>query len=344
MFTNTVGFYSTPSSIHVVEVPPLFVQDGDGDVEALSEASESSPAGPTTLTVRCVSELTPLDMIDLSCGTADATGHKVWLGASLFVAFLWKAHTLRRWMQGRVAIELGCGTGLGGLSLAAATNARLVVLTDGHAGVAELAAVNAKDNVAATGNTAVEVRRLEWGQGYGEPLTCQEHRNAAFVSGEGGVSDPATDDAPKSQKGDLILICDAIYDESVVEVLVQTAASLLKYRDGASRIYASDGNNDGSSGDGGSEDLVGLVIISHVPRCADDAEVRRRIAAAATSEGLHQGKWLSAEELFSGHEFTTLETEGRNGQRENKHHRDFCDVGASIFVASTNATAPLELA
>ena len=37
------------------------------------------------LQLRCVKELTPLDMLDMYWGAADNTGHRIWLGARAFI-------------------------------------------------------------------------------------------------------------------------------------------------------------------------------------------------------------------------------------------------------------------
>lgn len=45
---------------------------------------EPSPP-PLVMEIRCRESLTPLDMLDLSNGLSDATGHRIWMGAVLFL-------------------------------------------------------------------------------------------------------------------------------------------------------------------------------------------------------------------------------------------------------------------
>jgi hypothetical protein len=294
-------------------------------------------------------------MIDLSCGTADATGHKVWLGASLFVEFLWRAHSLRNFFG--VAVELGCGTGLGGLALAASTQARLVVLTDGHAGVCELAALNARGNLATVGGTKVEVRRLEWGQNPqlddADIVTRQAVRSNDEGDGneDGEEKQPGLSTSAQIEKAHLVLVCDAIYDDSVVEILVQTAVSLLAKHEANADTEIDSASSSGSGVD--EKRSAGLLIVSHVPRCANDAEVRSRIASSAAAAGLHQGQWTTAEELFlkepavvatgtSTESAAAISGAAARVNRE-KLRQDCCGVGAAIFVASTSPLLSIEL-
>lgn len=80
--------------------------------------------------LECVSSLTPLDMVHLSLGSHDATGSSVWMGAYyLMEALAANATTttnrdendtnlsLRACFSSKRVLELGCGTGVGGLSL-----------------------------------------------------------------------------------------------------------------------------------------------------------------------------------------------------------------------------------
>ena len=77
-----------------------------------------------SLRIASVSDLSPLDMMNLSQGTHDATGHKVWLGAEFFVSVIRMGRegdaTCRSVLShfaGKKVIELGAGTGLAGISL-----------------------------------------------------------------------------------------------------------------------------------------------------------------------------------------------------------------------------------
>ena len=77
--------------------------------------------------LECVSSLSLLDMVNLSHGSHDATGHSVWMGAFLFIEALASDVTfaglatqkvsLRSLFHSKRVLELGCGTGIGALSL-----------------------------------------------------------------------------------------------------------------------------------------------------------------------------------------------------------------------------------
>ena len=81
--------------------------------EPLWLGGESS-RGDNLLQILCVESLTPLDMMNLSSGVHDATGHCVWTAAFLFTAALSTLLVSPRPMK---VLELGSGTGLGGLAL-----------------------------------------------------------------------------------------------------------------------------------------------------------------------------------------------------------------------------------
>jgi uridine kinase len=81
--------------------------------------------------LECVSSLSLLEMISLSDGSHDATGHSVWMGAFLWIEALASdvafglededhipvVLSLRSLFQSKRVLELGCGTGIGGLAL-----------------------------------------------------------------------------------------------------------------------------------------------------------------------------------------------------------------------------------
>lgn len=208
---------------------------GDIDHHGSVTAAEVPIGGSCVeVSVNCVQELSPLDMMDLANGKADATGHRVWTGCSLFIEFLCRGRYFLKWLEGKDIVELGCGTGLGGIAAAASSNARKVLLTDGHPGVVALARSNVERNRACFGNTDVNVARLEWGDW----------------------------SAISESECDVVLITDSIYDEDIVGVLMETAGRLL----GCSRITSLSGEP--------VQPCSQMLCLAHVPRCADDLEVR----------------------------------------------------------------------
>lgn len=309
LFEEGEGVFVAPSSTHAVLVP----------------LPPRTTSGAHAVVVRCVRDLSPLDMIDLANGVADATGHKVWSGAELFVAFLARSTGLRRWCSSegsgrRSAVELGCGTGLSGLALAASTDLRLVLLTDGHEGVVEFATGNAALN-ATLGRTAVQVRRLEWNDRAAIDAARAEAQRIDVSRGDAGEAG-----------FDLVIATDVIYDEDVVEAMVHAAAALV----GLPSTSSGAGEREGSS-----HPVERRLIVAHVPRCANDAAVRRRLAAACQSCGFKDGAWLSAAQLDAAP--SVLESTSREeancgpaGEEGSGSLRRLAEVGAAVFVASTH--------
>ena len=158
-----------------------------------------SPNEETTLTIHCLSELTPIDMLDMSYGRADPTGCCVWLGAFLFIEMFarelsdtnqnemqkyWKLIREALFPPHCQVIELGSGTGMSSLSLLSmstrsneegtdesnAANSiykcpSLIVQTDNNDDALELCRINRDANRDKINrNCAVHVEKLEWGK------------------------------------------------------------------------------------------------------------------------------------------------------------------------------------
>ena len=83
----------------------------------------SSSLQQQQLEILCVESLTPLDMVQLGAGVHDATGHCVWTACFLWIASLsqvWPPPTAMNDNDDDdtlCVLELGSGTGLGGLAL-----------------------------------------------------------------------------------------------------------------------------------------------------------------------------------------------------------------------------------
>jgi uridine kinase/SAM-dependent methyltransferase len=141
----------------------------------------------TKLDLECVSSLSPIDMIHLSNGTHDATGHTVWMGALLLCEALASNATakasptdsqgtfsFRGMFQLRRVLELGCGTGVGGLALLVsplAWDARPshVCFTDNDNDVLDLCRRNCQRNIPfledrspKQQNNGVSILHLDW--------------------------------------------------------------------------------------------------------------------------------------------------------------------------------------
>jgi len=124
--------------------------------------------------IASTASLSPLDMVELSCGINDATGHRVWLGAELWIHALPKlapyfVSPLRSICR---CLELGSGTGLSGLASLHYFCEEIsldLILTDNSQSVLDLCQKNYQRNklknrdVGSTEQSIVRVEYLEWG-------------------------------------------------------------------------------------------------------------------------------------------------------------------------------------
>lgn len=125
------------------------------------------PHNPDSIKVECVEHLTPLDMMNLSNGVHDATCHCVWTGAFLLIEVM---NDLESYMQDKV-IELGSGTGIGGLAVAKMSTpssvVRSVLLTDADPEALALCQRNIEHNNL---QQRVSTCQLAWGEALSEEL------------------------------------------------------------------------------------------------------------------------------------------------------------------------------
>lgn len=153
-----------------------------------------------SIRLRCVKALTPFDMINLYNGAHDATGHRIWMGA-LFFAQAFPSFK-RSLFQNRRVMELGSGTGFGGIALfvlsqQAKCTPKELVLTDADPTALDLCRWNCDINTKC--DDRITVRCLDWSDG-------------EFSSG--GMFDT-------------IIGTDVVYDVSVVIPLLSTVSACL---------------------------------------------------------------------------------------------------------------------
>ena len=204
--------------------------------------------GGTKISIECVDALTPLDMIALSWGSGntnkehnsddachvtnetgyDSTGHRVWLGAELFIKSI---GTLQDYFQPDLKIlELGTGSGLSGIAIVKILNSpSMVVLTDSSPSALDLCRTNcikngvhvveSSSNDSNDGILCVSVKELRWGN----QLLADSNGHDYYVF-------------------DTVVATDVLYDFQMWIPLLQTARTSL--RDS------------------------GIFILSHVPRAA----------------------------------------------------------------------------
>ena len=188
-------------------------------------------AGSNEVVIQCLSELTPLDALEMSCGKSDPTGLCVWLGGFLFLELLVRKaeqennptrlqsywSTIRRHLfpPGCTVCELGAGAGLVGIAMSIGGVCSDITLTDCNSDVLKLCKLNALQNRC----SEVNIEHLEWGEGNASEL------------GMGGTFDT-------------VYATDVLYDLDSLEPLMVTASELLEER--------------------------GRFILSHVPRASID--------------------------------------------------------------------------
>lgn len=175
--------------------------------------------------IQCVESLTPIDMMALSNGNHDATGFCVWTGAFLFLRALQQQQQRNHWNDYFVnqrVLELGCGTGISGLTLLH-TPAALpteLILTDADPNALELCRRNLQANHHAASRitinnnsassketTRVRVEQLLWG-------------------------DDLSSFSIRPHSIDTILACDILYDIASLPKIYQTCRNALSKTNG----------------------------------------------------------------------------------------------------------------
>lgn len=155
--------------------------------------------GKNFITVACVTHLSPLDMMDLSWGTQDATGNRVWMGALLLIESL---QSLKVYLESRHVLELGCGTGIAGLAVAQVFRPQRIILTDNSEAALDLCRRNLLLNTSIAEEDVVKINQLEWG-GDGVASSCWK------------------------ESLDTVLATDVLYDLGSLLPLLMTASGLL---------------------------------------------------------------------------------------------------------------------
>lgn len=121
-----------------------------------------------TIHISSTASLSPLDMMNLSWGLHDTTGHRIWMGARLFLRTL---PQLEAYFLNRKVLELGSGTGLSGIAVSKYFSTKSLVLTDFSDSVLDLCrsnvARNQDEGVIKDVNSStccIQVAELTWGE------------------------------------------------------------------------------------------------------------------------------------------------------------------------------------
>jgi len=217
------------------------LQLGDGDLHGFSRHETVSirldKHQDIVFDLECVSSLSPLDMVHLSNGTHDATGHSVWLGAYFLVEALASnaplmpltatlqnngddsiqpQMTIREIFGSARLLELGCGTGVAGLALLSSPDewkARPshVTFTDNNQQILDLCRTNCQRHASRWqlggddhDGASFSVLSLEWGNA----VACSENSSSSFF--------------------DTVLATDVLYDLEFLPPLLSTVRLCLK--------------------------------------------------------------------------------------------------------------------
>ena len=173
----------------------------------------------TVIELQHMEELSPMDMVQLSQASHDATGHKVWWGAHLFLwALVSETNHNRLFVEqpstNKNVLELGCGTGLAGIALCLAfpTVVRSMVFTDADQDVLNLCRINCQRNLA---KQQQQPQKPEW--------STQQ-----LVWGKEEEEEDHVVDCNSNSRYDIVLATDVLYSVSLLEPLLRTVRAHLQ--------------------------------------------------------------------------------------------------------------------
>lgn len=151
-----------------------------------------------TLSIACVPALSPLDMMNLSHGTHDATGHVIWMGAYFFIEAIARHDYMKDIFRSKRVLEIGCGSGVSGLALLkyATDEPTSILFTDSDPASLELCGNNCGRNLSSI-DKRYSIAHLEWGDSLGV------------------------------EKFDTVLATDVVYDISSLDPMLYTVSKVL---------------------------------------------------------------------------------------------------------------------
>ena len=231
-------------------------------------ASSSSSSSDFSLAICCASSLSPMDMMNMSNGADDPTGHVIWKGALMFIealpiSLLNGSSLKERCFDRKRILELGCGTGVAGIAATIACRPKLSVLTDGNEDALKLVRHNCRINGLRPISKSTSMKRVKESESSNKLIAeCQPNSDCYVFPLKWGSSDQINtkqlnpkvgtieDETELDKKSSLIskasfdtvMATDVLYDLAALSPLLETTNYLLK---------------------GG-----GTFVLSHIPRAA----------------------------------------------------------------------------
>ena len=301
-FMESNNFFNSNEHVTDNANSSFFGFSSHDDCRQIRLPASSSPSAPSNLTIYCASSLSPLDMMNLSTGADDATGHLIWMGALLLIESLLlrlpKGRSIQEeYFDKKSIIELGCGTGAAGIAASLVCRPEVTVLTDGNEAALNLVRHNCRVNGLNPRSTREELRerleadpscdfQRESGGGseclsnfcyvfplkWGSSTAMSEERDGKRQTSKANIADEpcgVEETLPESLEGsfDTVIATDVLYDFDALTPLLETTAFLLK--------------------------KDGIFLLSHVPRAA----------LPPTEENDHQVSAFTAELLSPFEEY-----------------------------------------
>ena len=234
---------------------------------------DSSLSSMSYFNIECIEPSSPLDILNTSISDMekyDATGHCVWTGAfllidcmNLILDIIDTYHISQRHYddndyhscrsQNLKMIELGCGTGIGGLALMIASTSQeshskpqmkkmhisKCHFTDTDPDVLKVCKRNCKLNDLVEGKS-YDIHELTWG-------IIESNKQNMYI---------------QDKKFDIILATDVLYDIDLLPPLFTTVCNLLSNKNN---------NNSNNETSDNNKNIGGIFILSHIPRaCYND--------------------------------------------------------------------------
>ena len=338
-FMTSSNFFMSNKNVADDADSNFFGFSSHDDCRQIRLPASSSSSVPSNLTICCASSLSPLDMMNLSTGADDATGHVIWMGALLLIESLLlrlpKGRSIQEeYFDNKSIIELGCGTGAAGIAASLVCRPKVTVLTDGNEAALNLVRHNCSINGLNPRSTREELQErlkaeppfdfllencsgseclsnhcyvfpLKWGSSTALPEERDDGKRQTSKANIADKPSGAAETPPESLECsfDTVIATDVLYDFDALTPLLETTSFLLKRN--------------------------GKFLLSHVPRAAlPPAEENDVQVSNFTTEALSPFEdYIVRKATSSRNAVLRLEriirpTELMNAKRDNPHHSE----------------------